>query len=479
MSLARYQLAVVGAGSAGLASAAFAAELGARVALIERDRLGGDRLRYRLPTAAVIRAARERVDRDRSTDEAAFADLWKRVRELRTADNARNLNALGVDIIYGEARFVAADALEVEGQRLEFHKALIATGARTAIPRIQGLDDVAYRTPETLFDMETRPGRLGVLGAGSRGSEIAQTLAQLGCEVHLLVAGERLLPERDPDAAGIVAGAMRRDGVEIHWNSRSLEIQRRDGDVRLVLPDGRKEIRVDELVVATGPQPNVERLGLEAAGVEYDLEGIEVDRRLRTTNRRIFAAGGVAASTGQDSEVSHSALLADADARIAVRNALRMRRLERRSSSVPRATYTRPEIARVGIDAREAEATRAVETLTVQLADIDRSGLWDAAPSRSAREGFLRLHLKRRTGEVLGGTVVADGATELIAPLVIAVNRRLRLGVFADIPLPHPTRGEIYRRAAFMWLRQVARRRARSPMAAGWANLWLKLTSRF
>ncbi len=480
MSLARYQLAIVGAGSAGLASAAFAAELGARVVLIERDRLGGDRLRYRVPAAVVIRAARERVDRDLSTDEAAFTDLFKRAQELRSADNARNLSALGVDIIYGEARFVAADALEVEGQRLEFRRALIATGARTTIPQIAGLDDISYRTPETLFEMNARPGRLAVLGAGSRGCEIAQMLAQLGSEVHLFVAGERLLPERDREAAEIVVGAMRRDGVELHWNSRSLEIQPRDDGVWIAFPDDPTEIRVDEVVVATGPQPNVERLGLEAAGVEYDLGGIEVDRRLRTTNRRIFAAGGVVVSNGQGFEGSHSALVADADARIAVRNALLMRRLKRRRSSVPRATYTRPEIARVGMDAREAEATRAVETLTVQLADIDRNRLWGGADSsRWMREGFLRLYLKRRTGKVLGGTLVADGAAELIGPLAIAVNRRLRLGVFADIPLPHPTYGEIYRRAAFMWLRQVARRRARSPIAARWAVLWLKITSRF
>ena len=482
MSLQCYQLAVVGAGSAGLASAVHAAELGARVALIERHRVGGDRLSYRLPAAAMIQAARAcrrvwpaKADR-RLTDpgEIDVAAVLKRARRLRTvaagADGAENLRALGVDVIFGEARLVAADALEVEDRRLEFRRAVIATGARTAVPRVSGLDEVDFYTPERLFELTALPPRLGVVGAGSRGCEIAQAFTVLGSEVDLFVDGDRLLSGRDPDAAALVAEAMRRDGMRLHRNSRELTLRPGgDGDGVIVsLPDGGPEIAVDKLLVATGPLPNVERLGLEAAGVHYGLSGIEVDRHLRTSNRRIFAAGGVVSPEANPRRNVAHGRAADADARTAVRNALLFRRLERRRRTVPRATYTWPEIARVGIGADEAAASPKIETLTVSLAEADRGELFGG-------EGFLRLHVRRRGGEVLGGTLVADRAAELIGPLAMAVGRGLRIGVFADVPLPHPTRGEIYRRAAFAWRRQAARRRS----ASRWIGFWLALRSRF
>ncbi len=510
MSLQRYQLAVVGAGSAGLASAAFAAELGASVVLVERHRLGGDRLGYRVPAVAVIRTARGWAAGTRRPDDGRddFAGIFKHARRLRTeataASGVESLRDLGVDVVFGEARFVAADAVEVEDRRLEFRRALIATGARTAAPRIPGLEDVTFLTPETLFELTALPRRFGVVGAGSRGCEMAQTFADLGSEVHLFAAGDRLLPGRDPDAAALVAEAMRSDGLQLHIESGALELRRRGDGVRVILPDGRPEVVVDELLLATGPAPNVEGLGLEAAGVEYDLSGVEVDRCLRTTNRRIFAAGGVVRPEGDRRDnvleegawgVSPSGLAPDADARMAVRNALLFRRLERRRHTVPRTTYTRPEIARVGIGSREAAASgKSIRTLTVPLADADRGGLFgrdgphrrgagettyrrgtnERFPRRGTTEGFLRLHLKRRGGEVLGGTLVAGRAAELIAPLAIAVNRKMRLGDFAEIPLPHPTRGEIYRRAAFVWRRRKARRKPPPLM-----SLWLRFTSRF
>ncbi len=479
MSLQRYQLAVVGAGSAGLASAALAAELGASVVLVERHRLGGDRLGYRVPAAAVIRAARDRAALNPDRDD--FAGIFKRARRLRTeataASGVESLRDLGVDVVFGEARFVAADAVEVEDRRLEFRRALIATGARTAAPRIPGLEDAAFLTPESLFELTARPRRFGVVGAGSRGCEMAQTFAALGSEVHLFAAGDRLLPGRDADAAALVAEAMRRDGVELHMSARALELRRQGDEVRVVLPGARLAVTIDELLLATGPSPNVEGLGLEAAGVEYDLSGIEVDRCLRTTNRRIFAAGGVVVPEEYEWGIAPPGLAPDADARMAVRNALLFRRLERRRRTVPRVTYTRPEIARVGIGCREAAASaKSIQTLTVPLADADRGGLFgsDGSPRANGTTGFLRLHLKRRGGEVLGGTLVADRAAELIGPLAMAVNQRMRLGVFADIPLPHPTRGEIYRRAAFVWRRLEARRKP-APLI----SFWLKLRSRF
>lgn len=465
MSLQRYHLAVVGAGSAGLASAVLAAEIGARVVLIERHRLGGDRLSYRVPAMALIQAARSG-----RTGEVDLAAVLERARRLRTASSGvESLRDLGIDVVFGAARFVAADAVEVEGRRLEFQRAVIATGARTAVPRIQGLGDVEFKTPETLFELTTPPRRFGVLGGGSRGCEMAQTFARLGSEVHLFVASDRLLTGRDPDAATLVTKAMREDGLKIHLSSRELELRPGPGVVTVVPPNGVAEIVVDEVLLATGPTPNVERLGLEAAGVDYDLSGIEVDRHLRTSNRRIFAAGGVVTPEGNDWGIVAPGLAPDADARMVVRNALLYRRLERRRRTVPRATYTRPEIARVGIGASAAADSSKVETLTVPLADADRGNLFDD-------EGFLRIHVKRRGGEVLGGTVVADRAAELIGPLAIAVNQRMRLGVFAEIPLPHPTRGEIYRRAAFTWRRQQAAGRKFS--VSRLIGLWLKLSSR-
>ncbi len=477
MSARRYHLAVVGAGSAGLASAAMAAELGARVALIERRRLGGDRLRYGVPAAAVAQAARAWRQARRARElfggsppaGVDFAAVIERARRLRAAavaaaDPAR-LRDLGVDVFFGEGRFVAADAVEVDGRRLRFRRAVIATGARMAVPRRPGLDGVGYRTPETIFELTALPRRLGVLGGGSRACEMAQAFAAFGSRVHLLAPGERILPRRDADAAAIVAAAMRRDGVELHLGSEILELRQRD-EAFAVRARGMPELACDQLLLAAGPAPNVEGLGLEAAGVEYDLSGVEVDRCLRTTNRAIFAAGGVAAPPG---------LAPDSDARLAVRNALLFRRLERSRRTVPRATYTDPQIARVGIGAEEAARSPSrIETLTLPLADADRAGLF-------GEEGFLRLHVRRHRGRlpggalfggrILGGTIVASRAAELIGPLAMAVSRRLRLGAFAEIPLPHPTRSEIYRRAAFAW-----RRRHRP--ARGLLGRWFQLTSR-
>ncbi len=475
-NLQRYHLAVVGAGSAGLASAALAAELGGRVALIERRRLGGDRLRYGVPAAALAQAARTLRTARRAQElfggprpaGADFAAVMDRARRLRadagaTADPAR-LRDLGVDVFFGEGRFVAADAVEVDGRRLRFRRAVIATGARMAVPRRPDLADIAYRTPDTLFELTALPRRLGVLGGGSRGCEMAQAFAAFGCKVHLFAPGERILPRRDADAAAIVTAAMRRDGVDLHPRSEILELRRRDAAFT-VLAQGTPELAFDQLLLAAGPTANVEGLGLEAAGVEYDLSGVEVDRCLRTSNRRIFAAGGV---------VSPPGLAADTDARMAVRNALLFRRLERRRHTVTRATFTSPEIARVGIDAEQAAASPSrIETVTVPLADADRIGLF-------GEQGFLRLHLRRRGGRIsgglgggriLGGTLVANQATELVGPLAMAVRERMRLSVFAEIPLPHPTRGEIYRRAAFAW-------RRRKTAASGLLGLWLELTSR-
>ncbi len=468
MSLQRYHLAVVGAGSAGLASAALAAELGARVVLIERHRLGGDRLRYGVPAVAVARAAHG------GSTGAGLAAVMERTRRLRAeavaaADPAR-LRDLGVDVFFGEGRFVAADAVEVDGRRLRFRRAVIATGARMAVPRRPGLEDVAYRTPETVFELSGPPRRFGVLGGGSRGCELAQAFAVLGSRVHLFAPGDRILPGRDAGAAAIVAEAMRRDGVEIHPHSEISEIRPAGGGFAVVA-DGVPERVFDELLLAAGPTPNVEGLGLEAAGVEYDLSGVEVDRCLRTTNRAIFAAGGVVSPEGNKRNNVPPGLAPDVDARMAVRNALLFRRLERRRRTVPRVTYTDPQIARVGIDAETAAASpQRIETVTLPLADADRAGLFGG-------EGFLRLHLRRRGGRffsfggaILGGTLVAPRAAELIAPLAMAVSRRMRLGDFAEIPLPHPSQSEIYRRAAFDW-----RRRHRP--ARGLLGRWFQLTS--
>ncbi|MEZ5333010.1 MAG: mercuric reductase [Thermoanaerobaculia bacterium] len=447
----RYHLVVVGGGTAGLVTAAGAAGLGARVALVERGLLGGDCLNVGcVPSKALLRAARawsdartaaERFGGPAAAGSGDFGAAMERMRRLRAGishhDSAARFRDLGVDVFLGEGRFVASDALEVDGARLRFRRAVVATGARASAPPVPGLDAVGYLTNETLFGLTALPPRLAILGGGPIGCEMAQAFARFGSQVHLIEALDRILPIEEEDAAAIVHRALEADGVRILCCGEDARVgTTADGAKRITLAShGRAyDLTADALLVAAGRKPNVEGLGLEAAGVEFDEHGVTVDDRLRTSNSRIFAVGDVASRF----KFTH---MADALARIAIQNALFFGRKRASDLVVPWCTYTSPEIAHVGLYPREAaERGVAIDTHQVDLSGVDRAIL------DGETDGFLRVHVKKGSDRILGATAVAAHAGDLIGEVTLAVTRKIGLGAVASSIHPYPTQAEAFKK---------------------------------
>ena len=453
----RYHLVVLGAGTAGLVSAAGAAGLGARVALIERRLMGGDCLNHGcVPSKAMISAARAwheartaaaRFGGPQAEGEGDFGAVMQRMRELRAGisshDSASRFRDLGVDVFIGEGRFVSGDALEVGGSRLHFRKAIIATGGRPLIPPIPGCDNSLVLTNETVFNLTELPRRLAVIGGGPIGCELAQTFARLGSQVCLFEMAPHVLIREDGEAAAIVEQAMIRDGVDLRLGARVQEIEvtndakaihfERDGEAA--------RFGVDEVLLAIGRAPNVEAIGLEAAGIEFDRSGVKVDDRLRTTNKRIYAVGDVASQF----KFTHAA---DALARIAIQNSLFFGRARASDLVIPWCTYTSPELAHVGMTQKEAEEDGIdIDVLTVPLAQVDRAVLDGTA------EGFLRLVTRRGKDRILGATLVADHAGELLGELTLAVKAGIGLNTIASTIHAYPTQAEVLKKAADTWRR--------------------------
>ncbi|MHB1845618.1 MAG: mercuric reductase [Deltaproteobacteria bacterium] len=453
----RYNLVVVGAGTAGLVSAAGAAGLGAKVALVERQLMGGDCLSFGcVPSKGILAAARAAqtareagafgVQTGPVTSD--FAQAMARMRRLRAGlsknDSAERFAKLGVDVFLGDARFVGRDALEVSGQRLRFARAVVATGARAARPLIPGLSEAGYLTNETVFSLTRLPERLVVIGGGPIGCELAQAFRRLGSEVVIVGHAARLLPRDDPDAAAILSARFEHEQIELCLGAKIARVERRAARKRVVVERGGvpTELEADELLVATGRAPNVQGLGLEAAGVASNEHGVQVDDRLCTTNRRIYAAGDVCSAY----RFTHTA---DAMARLALRNALFFGRSRASALVIPWCTYTDPEIAHVGLSAKEVEARGpSVTTLTVPLAENDRAVL------DGDEVGFARVHVASKGGRILGATLVARHAGELIGELSLAITAGLGLGRVAETIHPYPTQAEVWKRAADAWNRR-------------------------
>jgi pyruvate/2-oxoglutarate dehydrogenase complex dihydrolipoamide dehydrogenase (E3) component len=437
----RYDLVVVGGGTAGLVCAAGAAGLGARVALVERDRLGGDCLNTGcVPSKALIRSARAvREARAapavgvRATTDVDFGAVMARVRARRADiaphDSAARFAALGVDVFLGAAAFTGARSVAVEGRTLTFRRAVIATGGRPSAPPIPGLRDGPYFTNENIFSVTEAPRALLVLGGGAVGCELAQAFALLGTRVTLVDAAPRLLPREDADASAIVARRLADDGVRVVTGSAIREISRANGKVTAHFDAG--EGSGDAVLVAVGRAPNVDGLDLAAAGVQQGRDGVAVDDHLRTSNPRIYAAGDVCSPF----KFTHAA---DAMARIVVQNALFFGRRRASALVIPWCTYTLPEVAQVGLAAAEAQA-RGASTITIPLTAVDRSIVDDEG------EGFVRVHHLK--GKVLGATIVAPHAGETIGQFGSLMRRGGSLGELSSEIFPYPTVAEALRRA--------------------------------
>lgn len=447
----RYNLVVIGAGTAGLVTAAGAVGLGAKVALVERDLMGGDCLNVGcVPSKGLLAAARiartirnanefgVQIPADTAVD---FRFVMERMRRLRADispnDSAARFQKLGVDVYFGDGKFTSPSTIAVGDLTLQFSKAVVATGARAAAPPIPGLNTVPYLTNETLFSLTELPTRLGIIGAGPIGCEMAQAFANFGSEVVLVEAGHGVLPNEDPEAASIVSSSLQRDGVRLLCCGKDLRIANEpDGIHMLVESHGqRMDAVVDQLLVAVGRAPNVIGLGLETAGVEFDSKtGVQVNDRLQTTNSRIFAAGDVCSRF----KFTHAA---DFMARIVIQNSLFMGRAKASALTIPWCTYTSPEVAHVGL--REQDATErgiVVDTYTQHFADIDRAILAGEA------EGFVKVLTRKGTDHILGATIVAPHAGDMISEITLAMTSGLGLRKIGSTIHPYPTMAEAIRK---------------------------------
>jgi pyruvate/2-oxoglutarate dehydrogenase complex dihydrolipoamide dehydrogenase (E3) component len=456
----RYNLVVIGAGTAGLVAAAGAAGMGAKVALVERHLMGGDCLNVGcVPSKTLIRAGRAIADvRDAARfgilipDGAAvdFAAVMERVRRVRADisphDSARRFrDVYGVDVYLGDGRFTGRDSAEVDLRSLRFERAVIATGARAVVPPITGLAEAGFLTNDTVFNLTEQPARLAVLGGGPLGCELAQAFARLGTRVTMIEMGEHFLPREDADAVEILRAAFERDGVDVRLGTVLDRVEAR-GDAKvlhLTRPGASERLEVDAILVGVGRTPNLDGLGLEAAGVRSSRKGVEVDDHLRTANPRIYAAGDVCSS----SKFTHAA---DFMARAVVQNAFFgfAGRKKVSSLTIPWSTYTDPEIAHVGLSEREAAAKGLeIATFTVPMTGVDR------AIADGDTEGFVKIHVRKGSDEILGATVVARHAGEMISEITTAMAGKIGLGRLAAVIHPYPTQTEAIRKAGDLYNR--------------------------
>lgn len=471
----RYNLVVIGAGTAGLVTAAGAAGLGAKVALIERGLMGGDCLNVGcVPSKALISAARQ-VAAIRGSEaygiktenyEVDFPEVMQRMRRLRTSisphDSAKRFSELGIDVFFGQGKFTSGNAVEVEGQTLHFKKAVIATGARAAELPIPGLKETGYLTNETLFSLTELPRRLIVIGGGPIGSEMAQSFARFGSKITLIEKAPGILYREDKDAALIVQEAMKRDGVKMELNANVVRIESGHGEKVVVIEQSGQErsISGDEILVGIGRTPNLDGLGLEAAGVKFHpRQGVEVDDRLRTSNRAIFAAGDVCSKY----KFTHAA---DFLARIVIQNALFKGRAKASSLIIPWCTYTAPELAHVGIDPAEAEKEGIeLTTFTQPLSGVDRAIL------DGEDDGFVRIHCRQGSGKILGATIVAAHAGDMISEIAMAMKNGIGLGKVASVIHPYPTQMDAIRKLGDQYNRTKL-----TPLVKSIFDKWLRWT---
>ncbi len=436
-------LAVIGAGSGGLSVASGAAQLGLRVVLFERGEMGGDCLNTGCVPSKALLAAADAAARIRESgrlgvhgDEpridfaAVMAHVHAAIATIAPIDSQERFEGLGVQVVREHARFTGSRTVESDSVRVTARKIVLAAGSTATIPPIPGLSATPYLTNETVFDLTERPERLIVLGGGPIGVELGQAFRRLGSQVVIVEAGE-VLGREDREAAALVIDQLRAEGVEFVRGKAA----RVDPGIRLTLEDG-AVVEGSHLLVAVGRTPSTKNLGLEAAGIDFDDRGVKTDKSLRTTNRAVYAVGDIA-GRGQ---FTH---LAGAHAGLVVRRAIFALPVDADALTVPRVTYTDPEIAAVGLDESEARRRHGdgVQVLTAPFYENDR------AIAEGDTRGFARLLLDRR-GRVLGVTIVGRHAGDHIHLWSLVVSAGVKLSALTSMIAPYPTRGEINKRLA-------------------------------
>jgi pyruvate/2-oxoglutarate dehydrogenase complex dihydrolipoamide dehydrogenase (E3) component len=459
----RYDLLILGGGSAGLVAAELASAFGAKVALVDRSRLGGECLYTGcVPSKALLHCARLAVYARRWAAHGAdarksvtdFAAVMNSVRHAiddiyRQSDNPERFVAKGVEVAIGETRFVGRDRLSVNGKEVFANRVFICTGSHSLIPSIAGLERSDFLTNETVFDLRELPSRLTILGGGPVGCELGQAFARLGAQVTILQRADRLLPKEDPAASALLRARLVAEGMTIHTRAAIDAVERRGSDTVVLahVDDAPQEVVCDRLFVAVGRGPNVDGLSLDVAGVRADARsGIVVDKRLRTSNPRVYAGGDVIGGY----RFTHAAAL---HARVAVRNALFLGATELDQRVMPQATFTDPEVARVGLGEEEARRRHgsSVRTFVQSFTGVDR------AITDEATEGFVKL-VSAKDGAVLGAQIVGPGAGDYINEVALAMQQHLGVDALASTTHVYPTLALAIQQAAGQYAIERTRR---------------------
>lgn len=446
-----YDLVVIGGGSAGLLVAGIAASLKAKVALIERDRLGGDCLWYGcVPSKSLIHASRIAYDVKHAgrfgiycNPEIDFAKVIGHVQgvisTIQPHDSPERFESLGVEVIFGSGEFRDRQTFKVNGRNLKARAFVISTGSRAAIPPIPGLKEAGYLTNEDVFSITQLPKSIAVIGGGPIGCELGQAFSRLGSQVTIIVSRDRLLHKEDPEAVAVVHQQFESEGIRVLLQTKAERVEVADGKKYVWTTEDK--IAVDEILVAAGRQPNVESLNLDAAGVKLGKVGIEVNSKLQTTNPRIYACGDVIGGY----QFTH---VAGYQANVVLKNALFLPVLKADYRVIPWATFTDPELARVGLTEQEARE-RYGDDIHVVKQGFDEV---DRAQAEAATAGFAKI-ITRRNGQILGAHLVGASAGELIHEIILAMSHKLKISALGGIHI-YPTLTEVNSKVAFELTKQ-------------------------
>ncbi len=442
-------ICVIGAGSGGLSVAAGAAQMGAETVLLEKHKMGGDCLNYGCVPSKALLAAGHAAQSVREADQFGIdagppglrdMDVYGHVRNVIGAiepnDSVERFEGLGVNVIKAAGRFTGRQEVEAGDTRIKARRIVVATGSTAFVPPIPGLDQVPHMTNETVFNRHALPEHLVIIGGGPIGIELAQAHRHLGVQVTVLEMFT-IMPKDDAELVDVVRQQVAGEGIDIREGVKIVRVESRGEGVRIILEteDGEQALDGSHLLVAAGRRPNVAGMDLEAAGIVYSDKGIDVDARLRTSNRKVFAIGDVAGGF----QFTH---VAGYHAGVVIKNALFRMPAKADHSSVPWVTYTAPELAQVGLT-EEAARQAGVEFRVLRWPFHEN----DRAQAESATNGLIKA-LVTPKGHILGCGIVGAHAGELIHSWVLAMSAKLKIGAMAQMIAPYPTLGEVSKRAA-------------------------------